>query len=66
MSNTYINEEIRERNARALRYSVRCCRRRARQMRRINERNARIQRGLAIAAVIMTAVCCGVVLGGGI
>lgn len=60
---TYTNE-IAERNARALRYSTKCCRRRARQMRRRNERNARIQRGLTITAVILTAVVCGVVLGG--
>lgn len=56
--------EINERNERAHQYSVKCCRRRARQMRRSNERRERIQSGLAIAAVILTAVCCGVLLGG--
>ena len=57
-------EEIRERNARAMRYSAKCCRRRARAIRRRNERNARIQRSLTAVAVILCAVVCGVVLGG--
>lgn len=56
--------EINERNERARRYSEKCCRRRARAIRRRNERRARIQRGAAIAAVILCAVVCGVVLGG--
>lgn len=58
------SEEIAERNARAMRYSVRCCRRRARVMRRRNERNARIQSGLTAVAIILCAVLCGVLLGG--
>ena len=62
MSNIY--QEINERNERAHQYSVRCCRRRARQMRRQNERRARIQRCLTAVAVILTAVLCGVLLGG--
>lgn len=56
--------EIDERNERAHAYSVRCCRRRARAIRRRNERNARIQRGLTAAAVIIAAVLRGVLLRG--
>ena len=64
MSNTYINEEIRERNARALRYSTKCCCRRARAIRRQNERRARVQRSLSAVAIVLAAVLCGVLLGG--
>ena len=62
MPNTY--QEIAERNERAHQYSVKCCRRRARAIRRQNERRARIQRGLTATAVILAAVICGVLLGG--
>ena len=62
---TYNNQnEIHERNACAHAYSTKCCRRRARAIRRRNERRERTQRGLSIAAVILCAVLCGVVLGG--
>lgn len=62
---TYANKsEIAERNERAHQYSVKCCRRRSRQMRRRNERRERIQRGLAITAIVLAAVVCGVLLGG--
>ena len=57
-------EEINERNERAHQYSAKCCRRRARAMRRRHERNARIQRGLTISAIILCAVLCGVLIGG--
>lgn len=56
--------DISERNERAHAYSVRCCRRRARTIRRRNERNARIQRSLSAVAIVIAAVICGVLLEG--
>lgn len=52
-------DEINEKDERAHRCSERCCRR-ARAIRRKNERWDRIQRSLCISAVI-----CGVLIGGG-
>ena len=57
--------ELAERNERAHAYSVKGCRRRACAKKRRNGRRERILRG-AVSAVVLTAVLCGVLIGGAV